>query len=84
MLVRSLGWEDPLEKGMATRSSILTWRNPWTEDQGTQGCKESNATEATQHAHTYSAFPVWNKRKHFEDCVLSSDDLVSSELPFLR
>ena len=30
--VRSLGWEDPLEKGMATHSSILAWRMPWTED----------------------------------------------------
>ena len=28
--VRSLGWEDPLEKGMATHSSILAWRTPWT------------------------------------------------------
>ena len=28
--VRSLGWEDPLEKGTATHSSILTWRIPWT------------------------------------------------------
>ena len=28
--VRSLGWEDPLEKGLATHSSILAWRNPWT------------------------------------------------------
>ena len=27
-----LGWEDPLEKGMATHSSILAWRNPWTEE----------------------------------------------------
>ena len=32
--VRSLGWEDPLEKGMATHSSILAWRIPWTEDPG--------------------------------------------------
>ena len=32
--VRSLGWEDPLEKGMATRSSILAWRIPWTEESG--------------------------------------------------
>ena len=29
--VRSLGWEDPLEKGTATHSSILAWRIPWTE-----------------------------------------------------
>ena len=32
--VRSLGWEDPLEKGTATHSSILTWRIPWTEEPG--------------------------------------------------
>ena len=30
--VRSLGWEDPLEKGMATHSSILAWEIPWTEE----------------------------------------------------
>ena len=30
--VRSLGWEDTLEKGMATHSSILVWRIPWTEE----------------------------------------------------
>ena len=28
--IRSLGWEDPLEKGKTTHSSILTWRIPWT------------------------------------------------------
>jgi len=31
-LVRSLGWEDPLEKEMATLSSILAWRISWTEE----------------------------------------------------
>ena len=35
--VRSLGREDPLEKGMATHSSILAWRNPWTEEPGGLG-----------------------------------------------
>ena len=30
--VRSLGWKDPLEKEMATHSSILAWRIPWTEE----------------------------------------------------
>ena len=30
--VQSLGWEDPLEKGMATHSSILAWRIQWTEE----------------------------------------------------
>ena len=32
--VRSLGWEDPLEEGMATHSSILAWIIPWTEEPG--------------------------------------------------
>ena len=32
--VLSLGWENPLEKGMATHPSILAWRIPWTEDPG--------------------------------------------------
>ena len=34
MQVQSLGWEDPLEEEMATHSSILAWRIPWTEDPG--------------------------------------------------
>ena len=32
--VRSLGWEDLLEKGIATHASILAWRIPWTEEPG--------------------------------------------------
>ena len=32
--VQSVGWEDPLEKGRATQSSILAWRIPWTEELG--------------------------------------------------
>ena len=34
MWVQSLGWEDPLEKVMATHSSILAWTIPWTEEPG--------------------------------------------------
>ena len=32
MRVQFLGWEDPLEKEMVTRSSILAWETPWTEE----------------------------------------------------
>ena len=32
--VQSLGWKDPLEKGMVTHSSILAWKIPWTEESG--------------------------------------------------
>ena len=41
--VQSLGWEDILEKEMATHSSILAWRIPWAEEPGSYspwGCKE--------------------------------------------
>ena len=37
--VQSLGWEDPLEKEIATHSSILAWRIPWTEE--SMGSQES-------------------------------------------
>ena len=44
--VRSLGWEDPLEEGMAAYSSIPAWRIPWTEEPGgLWDCKESNMAE---------------------------------------
>ena len=46
--VQSLGQEDPLEEGMATHSSILAWRIPWTEEPGELrpwGSRESDTTE---------------------------------------
>ena len=52
--VWSLGWEDPLEKEMATHSSILAWRIPWTEDPGTE---QSDVTEHT-HKITFICPPV--------------------------
>ena len=55
--VRSLGQEDPLEEGVATHSSILAWRIPWTEEPGrlqSIGLQELDTTEMTEHAHTKS------------------------------
>ena len=48
--VQTLGWEDPLKKGIGIHSSILAWRIPWTEEPGRLflhpwGCKESDTTE---------------------------------------
>ena len=47
--IQSLGQEDPLEKEMATHSSILAWKIPWTEKLGglysLRGCKELDTTE---------------------------------------
>jgi len=50
--VQSLDWEDPLEEEMATCSSILAWRIPWTEElvgYGPWGLKESDTTEQLTH-----------------------------------
>ena len=58
--VQSLGWEDPLEKGMATHSSILTWRIPWTQEPGglqSMGSQRADTTE--QLTHTHSASYAW-------------------------
>ena len=52
MLVRFLGWEDPLEKGMATHSSVSCLENPWTEEPGglsPLGRKESDTSEVGEH-----------------------------------
>ena len=58
--VRSLGWEDPLEKEMATHSSILAWEIPWhgqrsLEGYSPRGRQESGMTEQlSRHTHTHT------------------------------
>ena len=70
-----LGREDSLEKGMATRSSILAWEIPWTEEPSgpsSWGCKELDMTERLTHTYTHRvkmmspsrAYCVW-KRSQF-------------------
>ena len=57
MQVRSLGWEGTLEKGMATHSSILAWRIPWTEEPGwlqSMGSQRVGHNHATKHINKYS------------------------------
>ena len=59
MLVPSLGWEDPLEKEMATHSSILAWEIPWTED-------SDGLSVVTNHHHHHHHFAndccqIWGK-----------------------
>ena len=53
MRARSPGQEDPLKKEMATQSSILAWKIPWTEEPAglysSWGSKEQDTTEATEH-----------------------------------
>ena len=56
--VQSLGWEDPLEKEMATHSGILAWKIPWTEEAGglykPWGHKESDTTQRLTHKDLHS------------------------------
>ena len=71
---RSLDQEDPLEKGMATHSSILAWRIPWTEKPGglqTMGRKESDMTERLTH----------NTQHHMLLNGLQMVQLVKNHLP---
>ena len=73
--VRSLGWEDPLEKGMATHSNILAWRIPQTEEPGRLYnaccCKESDTTERLSLHTMYNgkALKIWEERKAtYKEC----------------
>ena len=59
--VRSLGQEDPLEKDMATHSSILAQRIPWTEEPGglqSMGSQELDATQRLNHHHCHEVFSI--------------------------
>ena len=56
MRVGSLRWEGPLEQGMATHSSILAWRIPWTEEPGglqSMGSQSQTQLKQLSTAHTY-------------------------------
>ena len=54
--LRSLGWEDPLEESMATGSTVLAWRIPWTEGPGgaaVHGVAQSRTGLSNQYFHTF-------------------------------
>ena len=68
--VRSLGWEDPLEKGKATHSSILTWRIPWTVL--VPGVAKSR-TRLSDFHFTSLHFPLVTKQQHIWKIVNESE-----------
>ena len=55
--VSSVGREGPLEEGMATHSSTLAWRNPWTEELGGLQTR-SDVTRTRTHTHTHTCYTV--------------------------
>ena len=85
--VRSLGLEDPLEKEMATHSSILAWRIPWTEELGglqSTGHKELDMTERLHfHFLSYSD-PTTLASLHFLRYRSPASGSLHKLLPFLR
>ena len=64
MWVRSLGWEDSLEQEIATHSSILAWKIPWTEEPGRLqflGLQRTGHDRATKHS-TDDIYVYYEKR----------------------
>ena len=63
--VRCLGWEDPLEKVMATHSSILAWRIPWTEESGRLQSIGSQKLRHNWQIFTFTQYLFFFKNKNF-------------------
>ena len=66
--LRSLGWEDPLEKEMATHSSIPAWRIPWTEEPGgplQYSCLENPMHRGTWRATVHGVTKSWTQLTTF-------------------
>ena len=77
--VWSLGWEDPLEKGKATHSSILAWRIPWIKSMGSQRVRQDWANFTHLKIENYVNFENWNLEKqnlHFWDFAVHYACLV--------
>ena len=81
--VWSLGREDPLEEGTATRSSILAWRIPWTEDPGGLQSKGSQRVEHnwsdSAHAHILHMY-VWRRLLRVPWTARSSNQSILKEI----
>ena len=75
--VWSLGWEDPLEKGMTTYSSILAWRIPWTEEPGRLRSMESQSQTRLSYFH----FLIRNGLDAFKNFRVFRIETSSSPFP---
>ena len=78
--VRSLGWEDSLEKGMATHSSVLAWIIPWTEEPGrlqSMGLKELGQKKKKKKA---IAFTIASKRIRYLGINLRGKHICTPKL----
>ena len=82
--VWSLGWEDPLEKGMASHSSILAWRIPWTEE---PGGLESMGLQRVRHIYVtftfFYCFGVVSFYSKFVECF-HHEKMLNISLSFVQ
>ena len=84
--VLSLGWEDPLEKGKATYSSILAWRIPWTEEPGGLQSRElhrvrhdgSDSTRPSTRLRRRS-FDLWARKIPLEEEMAPHSSMLAGE-----
>ena len=85
--VRSLAWKDPLEKGMATHSSILAWRIPWTEEPGglqSMGSRRVGHNWVTNtHIHKKMSYLKKKKQTHFTSEIPRALSISKLKSPFL-
>ena len=70
--IQFLGQEDPLEKEMATYSSILAWEIPWTEEPGRLQFMGSQESDRTEHAHAMKKKKVSKEKKSKKNFPVSS------------
>ena len=83
-LVWSLGWEDPLEGGMTTHSSILTWRIPWTEEPGrlrSTGLRVRHDWSDLAHTHTEASLHRHDWLTHQPLVIVSTSLLPGNQGP---
>ena len=74
--VRSLGQEDPLEKGMATLSSTLAWRIPWTEDPVGYSSWDHKESDTSVQL-TFLSFSVTTRCQVLEEMIVKATDLTN-------
>ena len=79
--IRSLGWEDPLEKGIATHSSIAAWRIPRTEEPGRL---QSTVSQRVRHNWSELAQHIQHLNRRFKTVQVSLEDIVLKEMSVIE
>ena len=80
--VQSLGWENPLEKEMATHSSTLAWKIPLLEEPGRLQCKESETLERLQFSNAWVILLFFNSLDSISQGMGLMDHMINSILIF--